>query len=260
MVQKNTLANLFLPLATVVTYLFLYIPIIVLVIFSFNNNEFAYDWRGFTTQWYTDLFASAEIWDAVQNSLIVAFSSVFLSLLMGMLLIFYSEKKYLDRLLIFFSSSVAVPEIVLAVGLLSVFSLLNFQLGFTSLIAGHALIGLGYVIPVLQARFLELEHRFTEASLDLGASQGQTLRKVILPLMAPALIGAGLLVFILSLDDFIIAFFCGGAAVQTLPMYIFAALRFGVAPEVSALSTVLLVVSSVAVFILSALQIRRVGM
>lgn len=248
--------NIF-PFAVVGLYLFLYLPIIVLVLFSFNSNEFTYEWQGFTTRWYHELFASVEIWDALRNSLIVAGSSVFLSVTLGVLLVFYSAHTVFRKAFLLFYGNLAVPEIVLAVGMLSLFSFVSIPLGLTSLIAGHTLLGLGYVVPMVYSRFVELNERFTEASLDLGATQGQTLTKIILPLLSPALLAAGLLVFIISFDDFVISFFCSGSATQTLPMYIFSMIRAGSSPVVSALSTMLLLVSGILVLIFSSLQVRR---
>jgi spermidine/putrescine transport system permease protein len=231
------------------TYLFLYIPIFVLVGFSFNASELPYYWGGFSFQWYQALFESVEVWDALTNSLIVASSSVLLSLTMGVLIVFYGKNSFLRRILFFFYGGLAIPEIVLAVGLLSLFSFLTVQLGLITLIAAHTMLGLGYVVPIVQARFSELDVRLTEASLDLGATPAQTLVKVILPLLFPSFIAAALLVFIISFDDFIISFFCSGASAQTLPMYIFSVVRSGATPVVNALSTLLLLTSSLLVLI-----------
>ena len=151
-----------------------------------------------------------------------------------------------------------MPEIVLAVGLLSFFSFFAVPLGATTLIVGHTLLGLGYVIPILHARFIELDESLIEASYDLGATQRQTFFSIVLPLLMPALVASGLLVFIISLDDFIISFFCAGASVQTLPLYIFAVIRTGASPMINALSTIMLIFSSLFVLLFSFLHIRKV--
>lgn len=255
--DKASLSRYFFQCAVLSVYLFLYVPIIVLVLFSFNNNEFTYEWQGFTAKWYHELFQSVEIWDALKNSLIVAITSVVLSITMGTLLVFYSAHTVFRKAFLLFYGNLAVPEIVLAVGMLSFFSFCSISLGLTTLIAGHTLLGLGYVVPLVHSRFVDLNSRFTEASLDLGATQGQTLTKVILPLLYPALFASGLLVFIISFDDFVISFFCSGSATQTLPMYIFSMIRAGSSPVVSALSTLLLLVSGVLVLIFSYVQLKR---
>lgn len=253
----RSFSSYMLPIAVATFYLFLYLPMFVLVIFSFNNNAFTYNWLGFTTDWYTALFSSTEVWHALKNSLLIAWSSVFLSLTIGSMLIFFGSRDVVRRLLLLFYGSLAMPEIVLAVGLLSLFSFLAIPLGATTLIAGHTLLGLGYVIPILHGRFIELDVSLIEASYDLGATKRQAFFSIVLPLLAPALIAAGLLVFIISLDDFIISFFCAGASVQTLPLYIFTVIRTGSSPMINALSTIMLMVSSLFVLLFSLLQVKK---
>jgi len=246
-----------MPLFVAALYFLLYIPIFVLVVFSFNDNAITYSWLGFTTEWYVDLFSSAEVWEALYNSLFVALFSVVLSLTLGSVFIFFGNRDRVRQLLILFYGSLAMPEIVLAVGLLSLFSFFAVPLGAATLIAGHTLLGLGYVVPILYARFVELDINLIEASYDLGATRRQTFFSIVLPMLAPAMIAAGLLVFIISLDDFIISFFCAGASMQTLPLYIFAVIRAGASPMVNALSTILLISSSFFVLLFSFLHIKR---
>lgn len=248
-----------MPIVVAALYLFLYIPIFVLILFSFNNNAFTQHWLGFTTQWYYELFASTEVWYALKNSLLIATSSVILSLTLGSVLIFFGSRASVKRLLLLFYGSLAMPEIVLAVGLLSLFSFFSVSLGAITLIVGHTLLGLGYVVPILHARFVELDVSLIEASYDLGATKRQTFFSIVLPLLAPALVASGLLVFIISLDDFIISFFCAGASVQTLPLYIFSVIRTGASPMINALSTLMLVVSSFFVLLFSFLHIQKTG-
>lgn len=255
--SKNVFLTYLLPILAVCAYLFLYIPIVILVLFSFNSSDVPFVWEGFSLKWYHALWASADIWHALINSLIVAFSSVFLSLTLGLFFVFYSSRTILARFFVMFYASLATPEIVIAVGLLSLFSFFSIPLGLTTLIAGHTLIGLGYVVPILHSRYQELDKRYMEAALDLGATESQTLKLVMIPLLLPALMAAALLVFVLSLDDFIISFFCSGGSTQTLPIYIFVAIRSGATPMVNALSTILLVVSSLLVLIFSSLKIKK---
>jgi spermidine/putrescine transport system permease protein len=255
---RNYITPYLLPFCALVVYMFLYVPIIILVIYSFNDSNVPYIWEGFSLRWYKELFSSVAIMQALKNSLIVASASVTLSLLMGVLFVYYGAKARLNRFLVLFYGNLAAPEIVVAVGLLSFFSLFSIPLGLTTLIVGHTLIGLGYVIPIVQTRFAELDKRYTEASLDLGATQHQTFMRIILPLLFPALFAAGLLVFILSLDDFIISFFTAGGSTQTLPLYIFSMVRSGATPVVNALSTLMLLVSSIAVIVFSLLHIKKV--
>lgn len=247
----------FLSVFVVLLYLFLYVPIIILVLFSFNNSLLPYAWKGFTTHWYQDLWHSTEVWDALKNSLIVATASVFLSITMGVLTVYYSSRTFLARWLVAFYGTLAIPEIVLAAGLLSLFLFAHIPLGFTSLIAAHTVLGLGYVVPMIHTRFSELDYTFTEASLDLGATRTQTFFSVILPLLLPSIMSCALLVFIISLDDFLLSFFCAGASMQTLTMYIFSMIRSGATPMVNALSTVLLLMTSVLIILFSSLKIKK---
>lgn len=255
--SKNAFLTYLLPFLAICAYLFLYIPIVILVLFSFNSSDVPFFWQGFSLKWYHALWESTDIWLALKNSLIVASASVILSLAIGLLFVFYGSRTFLGRFFVMFYASLATPEIVLAVGLLSLFSFFSIPLGLTTLIAGHTLIGLGYVIPILHSRYQELDKRYMEASLDLGATESQTLRLVMVPLLLPSLLAAALLVFVLSLDDFIISFFCSGGSTQTLPIYIFVAIRSGATPVVNALSTILLVVSSLLVLIFSSLKIKK---
>ena len=253
MIQK--LSKLLLPLWVATAYLFLYIPLFVLVIFSFNKTAFPYRWAGFSWCWYQDLFASSALWDAVYNSVIVGLSAVTLSLIIGLLFVMWIVQRKSDYFLTLFYPNLIVPEIVLAVGLLSFFIFFHIPLGLNTLVVAHTLLGLGYTIPILHASFVAFDPRLIEASLDLGATSTQTFFKVVLPILRPALF-AGLLVFILSLDDFLIAFFCAGSDAQTLSLYIFSMIRSGVSPEVNALATLMIIISSVLVMVYSSLQVR----
>lgn len=258
--NRGIFSQYIVPLLVFCVYLFLYTPIVTLMIFSFNNSELSFHWVGFTTQWYALLFQTPEVWDALKNSLIVATCSVILSISMGSFFVFFIARTYVRRLIAIFYANLAIPEIVLAVGLLSFFYFLSIPLGITTLIACHTLIGLGYVVPIVYSRYVEIDKRVVEASLDLGATQMQTFIFIVLPLLSPALFAASLLVFIISFDDFILSFFCAGASTQTLPLYIFAMIRAGASPVVSALSTVLLVVSSILVLLFSSLHIKKTDM
>lgn len=247
-----------LPWFVFAVYLFLYLPIGILVLLSFNKNTH-FVWQGFSLKWYHELFQSVQVWDALSNSLIVAFSAVFLSLVMGTLLVFYT-KNNIKKVHLLFYGTLAAPEIVLAVGLLSLFVYMGVSLGLVSLIVGHTLLGLGYVVPMLYARMQEMDESLIEAAMDLGATQSYTLYSVVLPFLSPTLIGAGLLVFITSFDDFVFSFFCSGASAQTLPIYIFSVIRSGATPMINALSTILLCVSCLFVLLFSLFTLRKTGL
>lgn len=227
------------------TYLFLWVPIVVLLVFSFNEESFPSPWKGFTLQWYAELIDSIYLWKAFMNSLIVALSATCISVLMGIFLIFFAAQGgRVGRYLNLFYGSLIIPETVLAVSLLGFFSLVSISLGLTTLIIGHTVLGLGFVIPMVYARFQDLDSRLTEASLVLGATPLQTFFKVTLPMLRPSLITSALLVFIISFDDFILTYFCAGSSVQTLSLYILSMIRSGISPVVNALSALLLFMSS----------------
>jgi spermidine/putrescine transport system permease protein len=251
----HILRRLSLPIFVGCVYAMLYVPIIVLVVFSFNKAPMMYGWGGFTLHWFGELFRSSEILFAMKNSFIVAFSSTFLSLLFGMMLV-YSFKARLDRLALFFYLPLLVPEIVLAVGFLYLFSFLNVPFGLPTLIVAHTLLGLAFAVPLLHARFSEMQANVMEASMDLGASRLQTFVRVVLPFLRPALFSAGMIAWIISFDDFLISFFCAGSSSQTLPLYIYARIRIGVTPIINALSTFTLLVSCLLVAIYSSIDIE----
>jgi spermidine/putrescine transport system permease protein len=232
------------------TYLFLWVPIVVLLVFSFNTEGFPSPWQSFTLKWYKELIHSVYLWEAFANSLMIAIASTLISVLLGIFLIFYvTQGGKVGKYINLFYGSVIIPETVLGVSLLGFFSLVSISLGMTTLIVGHTVLGLGFVIPMVYARYLELDDRLTEASLVLGATPIQTFFKVTLPLLRPALVTSALLVFIISFDDFILTYFTAGSSVQTLSLYILSMIRSGISPVVNALSALLLCISSVMVLI-----------
>jgi len=239
------------------TYLFLYVPLVILLIFSFNLDRFPAPWTGFTFKWYHNLFQDIFLWKAFANSLIVASSATLISLAAGVGLIFYAAQGgRIGNFLGMFYGNLVIPETVLAVSLLSFFTMIHIPLGLITLILAHSVLGLGFVIPIVYARYHELDPHLNEASYVLGATSLQTFFKVTLPLLRPTLIMTSLLVFILSFDDFILSYFCAGSTAQTLSLYILAMIREGVSPVVNALSSVLLFFSSMLVLFFFSLRTR----
>lgn len=253
--METKLKKFVLPLYVIFFCMFLYLPIIILMIYSCNKAGFPAHWTGFSFCWYRDLFASVEIWKAFQNSIAVALGSAFLSVIFGLMFVCGAKHIKAD-ISYFFYSNILVPDIVIAVGILSLFSYFMVPLGLITLIVGHTVLGLGFTIPVLKARLDELDHRLIEASLDLGASSFYTFRHIVIPFLYPAILVSTLLVIIVSFDDFIISFFCVGSSTQTLSLYVFGMIRSGISPTVNALSTIMLLVSSFFVLAISLLQDR----
>ena len=239
------------------TYCFLYLPIIILLVFSFNSERFPSPWVSFSWKWYEELFHSPYLWHSFVNSLCVATFSTLISLLLGVFLIFYvTQGGKIKNYLFLYYGNLVIPETVLAVALLGFFTLASIPLGLVTLILAHTVLGLGFVIPIIYARYLELDKKMIEASLVLGATPKQTFFKVTLPLLRPSLIATGLLIFIISFDDFILSYFCAGSSSQTLSLYILSMLRTGVSPVVNALSAILLLLSSLLALIFFSLKTK----
>lgn len=238
--KKNLLSKIYAALV----YGFLYLPILVLVVFSFNKSKLNATWSGFTLDWYKSLLNNAQILEALKNSLIIAFVSTFFAVLIGTLAAIgmyrykFKGKKVMEGLLYI---PVVIPEIVMGISMLAFFSLLNLEAGLLTLILAHITFCIAYVIVVVRARLDGFDIALEEAALDLGATPWQTLTKVTLPVISPGIIAGGLLAFTLSLDDVIISFFASGPDSNTLPLKIFSMVKFGVTPEINALSTVMMV-------------------
>lgn len=232
-------------------FAFLYIPIAVLIALSFNESGLATVWSGFSIKWYAALLANADILSAAWNTLIVALVSTAIATVLGTAFAFGIElrvhKGRVVEALIF--APMIIPDIVLAIALLSFFSLLKVPMGLHTIILAHVVFNLAFVSAVVRARLRTFDWSVTEASADLGAGGFTTFRRVTLPLILPAVIAGALLAFTLSVDEFIIAFFTAGAGRDstTLPMHIFAMIRFGVTPEINALAALVMALSVTAV-------------
>ena len=231
--------------------LFLYIPIAVLVALSFNAGGLPTVWSGFSVKWYGSLAQNREILSAAFNTLVVALVSTALATLLGTLLALGVEMRRRKgralEALIF--APMIIPDIVLAVALLSFFSLLDVTLGLHTIILAHVVFNLAFVCSVVRARLKNFDWSLLEASADLGASALTTFRRVAVPVLLPAIVAGALLAFTLSVDEFIIAFFTAGAgrASTTLPMQIYSMIRFGITPEINALAAIVMAVSVAAV-------------
>ncbi len=243
--SRATRAGLTATLA--LTFAFLYIPIGVLVILRFNASGLPTAWGGASVKWYGALLANHDILAAALNTLIVGVVSTAIATVLGTLLALGIETRRRKgralEALVF--APMIIPDIVLAIALLSFFSLVKLPMGLHTIIFSHVVFNLAFVSAVVRARLKSFDWSVTEASADLGASAFTTFRRVTLPLILPAVIAGALLAFTLSVDEFIIAFFTAGAgrASTTLPMQIFAMIRFGVTPEINALATLVMVVS-----------------
>ena len=230
-----------------VVFAFLYIPIGVLIALSFNEGGLPTVWSGFSLKWYGSLAANGQILSAALNTLIVALVSTVIATALGTLLAIGVEirrrkGKALEALIF---APMIIPDIVLAIALLSFFSMLNVTMGLHTIVLAHVVFNIAFVCAVVRARLKSFDWSVVEASTDLGATALTTFRRITLPMIAPAVIAGALLAFTLSVDEFIIAFFTAGAgrSSTTLPMQIYAMIRFGVTPELNALATLVIAVS-----------------
>ncbi len=240
------------------TYAFLYLPIAVLIALSFNKAGLPTVWTGFSLEWYGKLAANPKILASGWNSLVVAVVSTVIATTIGTLLAVGVERSRhsaaRDALLF---APMIIPDIVLAIALLSFFTLLKFSLGLSSIILAHVVFNIAFVCAVVRARLKSFDWSLVEASRDLGAGAFVTFWRITLPLILPAVIAAALLAFTLSIDEFIIAYFTAGAGQSstTLPMQIYAMIRFGVTPEINAMATIVMLLSFV--LVLSAQRLNR---
>lgn len=223
-------------------YLFLYLPIFILVLYSFNASKYSVAWTGFTWKWYEKVLENSSLMEAAINSLSIAtLSSIFSTIIgtIGAVALFrytFKGKRLLQSLVYILILS---PEIVMGIALLMLFVLSGLSLGFFSLMIAHITFCLPFVVVTILSRLSGFDHSIIEAAKDLGASGWQTFWKVILPPIMPAVFAGFLLSFTLSLDDVIISFFVSGVEFEILPVKIFSMVRLGVKPEINALCAVM---------------------
>lgn len=270
---KTVLGRFSLSTYGLLGYVFLYLPIIVLVVFSFNDSRSTAQWAGFSTAWYGEMWRDDQVLLALWNSLFVAIVSTVLSTVLGTLAAMAMERHHfpgklaMDALLYL---PIVIPDIAMAIMLLLFFNLSG--IGFTvwqlrflgvklavpySVIIGHVAFNISFVAVVVRARLTHMDRVLEEAAQDLYANNWQTFRKVTLPMMMPGILGGALLAFTLSLDDFVITFFTSGAGFNTLPVRVFAMIKRGVTPKINAISTLMLAVSLS--LILISMILRRGG-
>lgn len=229
-------------------YVFLYLPIAIVVVMSFNDSENLFVWRGFSLRWYPELFADEQIMQGLVNTLIVATGATAIATVLGTLLAYGIQHYTRGGLIRAFAIAPAIlPDLLLGIGLLTFFSLLSVTLGLHSVILAHAVFATAFVTAIVLARMANLDPSLEEASRDLGAGPVRTFVRVTLPQLAPGIVAGALLAFTLSIDEFVIAFFTTAPTQPTLPIVIYSMVRFGVTPEVNALASLLLLVSIVTV-------------
>ncbi|MCE2971532.1 MAG: ABC transporter permease subunit [Burkholderiales bacterium] len=229
--------------AALAAYLFLYVPLAVVVVFSFNDSKLNAQWVGFTTAWYVKLFNNEQMLTAARNSLVIAVSSALAATVLGTMAGF-ALHKYKTRVLpVLVFAPIAMPEILMGVALLMFFVLINLTLGIVSITLAHVAFCIGYAAIVVRSRLAGMDESLVEAARDCGARPWQAFRHVTLPLIMPGVIAGALIAFTLSIDDFVITFFTAGATASTLPLQIYSMVKIAVTPEVNAVSTLLLLLT-----------------
>ncbi|HJW03757.1 MAG TPA: ABC transporter permease subunit [Azospira sp.] len=230
--------------AALAVYAFLYLPLAVVVLFSFNASELNAAWVGFTTDWYARLVHDRDMLHAAGNSLLIALAASSIATLLGTMAGMAMHRWRIRYLPFLVLTPVAMPEILLGISLLLFFrQVLDLTLGLFSILAAHITFSIGFVAVIVRARLAGMDESIFEAARDLGANPWQTFRRVTLPLILPGVLAGFLMSFTLSIDDFVITFFVAGVGVTTLPLQIYSMIKVAVTPEVNAVSTLLMAIT-----------------
>ncbi|AMO93608.1 binding--dependent transport system inner membrane component family protein [Collimonas fungivorans] len=240
-------------LVALAVYAFLYVPLIIVVVYSFNDSQLNAEWVGFTLDWYRKLFHNEEMLRAAGNSLLIALVASAASTLLGTMAGFAMHRYKLKLLPLLVLTPIAIPEILVGVSLLIFFVMLNITLGLVSIALAHIAFCIGFVAIVVRSRLSGMDESLTEAARDCGATPMQAFRLVTLPLIMPGVVAGALMAFTLSIDDFVITFFTAGANASTLPLQIYSMIKIAVTPEVNAVSTLLMGLTLLLIIIASKL-------
>jgi spermidine/putrescine transport system permease protein len=230
-----------LGLYTALFYSYLYLPIVVLIVFSFNTNRLNLFWEGFTWRWYAQLFNDGRVALATRNTLVVALTSTLTSTVIGTLAALALQRyafrlKRISEPILYIP--IIIPEIVMGIGLLSLYATLKMTLGLLTITLSHIAFSIPFVALVVRARLHGFDRSLEEAAMDLGADELTTFRRVTLPVILPGVLSGAMLAFTLSLDDFIITFFTAGPGSSTLPLLVYGMVKTHITPEINALSTI----------------------
>jgi len=246
---------------------FLYVPMVMLIVYSFNYSKIVPVWGGFSTRWYVTLIESEEVWDALTLSVQIAVVNATFATLLGTLagLAMVRFGKFRGRTLFggMITAPLVMPEVITGLSLLMLFITLNeffgwpSSRGFTTITIAHITFSLAYVAVIIQSRLSGMGQDYEEAAQDLGAKPFRVLTDVTLPLLAPGMMAGWLLAFTLSLDDLVIASFVTGPGSNTLPMLIYSRVRLGLRPDINALATIIIVVVAIGVVIAGWIMFRQ---
>lgn len=238
-------------------YLFIYIPIIVMIIYSFNDQKNNYYWNGFTTEWYEKLFTDSDLVNYLGVSLIVAISATIISIVVGTigaLGLVRFEFKLKSAISSSLYIPIVIPEVVLGISLLMLFEIVSFPLGMLTMILSHATFCIPFVVIIMRGRMAGMDLSIEEASMDLGANRLLTFFRITLPLLVPGIMSSAFMSFTLSIDDVIISNFVAGPYATTLPVKILSMVKTGLSPEVNALTALMVLVLLLGILINNAVQ------
>ena len=237
--------------AALVAYAFLYVPLAIVVVYSFNDSRLNAEWVGFTLDWYRRLAENEEMIAAAGNSLAIALVASLVSTVLGTMAGVAMHRYRMVVLPVLVLTPIAIPEILMGVALLIFFVMLNVTLGLVSVALAHIAFCIGFVAIVVRARLAGMDESLIEAARDCGATPWQAFARVTLPLIMPGVVAGALMAFTLSIDDFVITFFTAGAGTVTLPLQIYSMIKIAVTPEVNAVSTLLMLLTLVLIVVAS---------
>lgn len=254
--HEKFLRNLFIFLVMV----FLFLPIMILVMFSFNESKMNVIFTGFTFEWYGELFKNPNLLEAFRNTIFIAVLSTTISTIIGTISAvglkkynFFGEK-FIGKLIYI---PIVIPEIVLGISLLAIFTLFKLELGFWTVLLAHISFSIPFVITSVRSTLYSFSPSIEEAAEDLGASRLQTLLYVTLPIIKPGIISGAILAFTLSMDDVVISYFTAGPGTNTLPLYIYSNIKTGISPDVNALTTLMLIATITLLVLSNKIETRR---
>jgi spermidine/putrescine transport system permease protein len=245
---------------TIGFFAFMFAPLVVVVLFSFNAERSVQKFGGFSLRWYEAFLDSESLRGSLLASLEIAFATMIVATTLGTLLAFglvRARTRFAPGANVLMLIPLVTPEIVAGVSALLIFTQLGLRLSLLTIVIAHITFSISYVTVVVRARLATLNPEVEQAALDLGATRWQTFRLVVLPALWPAVLAAGLLVFALSFDDFVLSFFTTGESPQPLPVRIYSAIRFGVTPTINAIGTLMLAISLATVALALVLQRER---
>ena len=255
--RNRFLKNLFV----ILVFIFLFLPIIVLIVYSFNSSEMNILFENFTLKWYKELLNNKDLIESFLNTLLVAVTSTVISTVIGTISAYglfkydFPFKKLINGLIYI---PIVIPEIVLGISLLSIYTLMKFELSIITIILSHIAFSIPFVIVSVRTTLNKETITYEEAAKDLGASNYRVFKDIVLPTIMPGVVSGATLAFTLSLDDVVISYFTAGPGSNTLPLYIYSMIKTGITPDVNALTSIMLLFTFVILLSLTIIQSRKI--